>query len=75
MGKNWGGEPGSPSSLRDRQESEETDATPHIIFIPVENMRPLSQGRGSFDTGNQFDAFNSDSAQLFEIDPEFHGTE
>ena len=42
---------------------------PRIIFISVENTGPLSQGRGSFDTVNLFDAFNSDGAQLFEIDP------
>lgn len=56
------------ASGTDREGRKQMPA-PGIIFILVENMGPLSQGRGSFDTANQFDAFNSDSAQLFEIDP------
>lgn len=39
-----------------------------IIFYPGGKHGATVSGEGSFDTANQFDAFNSDSAQLFEID-------
>lgn len=69
MNENWGGKPGSPSSLRDRQESEKTDARAlHYFYLRGKRGATVS-GEGSFDTVNQFDAFNSDGAQLFEIDP------
>lgn len=61
------GDLGYPLSLGDREKGIKQWPMPRTIFIPVETWA-LSWGR-RFDTVSEFDAFKSEGAPLFEINP------